>query len=235
MEILGQPAYRLGGWLIGFGVIGLVLTAIFVIGWLGSIVALRDLDLAAEDGSSLSSALSNAAELMDSTATALESSSGTIGAVSDTLDDATRLLTDLADTTANLADALDINILGQQPFAGVSRELDEISTELETFAEHAATLDEQVTSLEPDLAAVAEDLRAMQESTEALADRAGAFGGAQSLVGFIQAYAVLSALMAAWLGVLAGACVWAGRQLRRTVPAPAAPSDAAVGAASPTS
>lgn len=219
MEILGQPARWLGSWLIGFGVVGLILTVIFVIGWLSSLVALGNVDLEA-DGGSLSTSLTQAADLMDSTATALESSTETIGALSDTLGDTTVLMNDLADTTANLADALDISILGQQPFRGAAASLADIAEELDTFAQHASILDQQVTALQPDLAAVAEDLRTMQASTAAMAERAESFGGGQSLVGFVRAYAVLSALMAAWLGVLAGICVWAGRQLRRAALAP---------------
>jgi hypothetical protein len=214
MEVLGQPAQRVGGWLIGFGVVGLALTAIFVIGWLGSLVALQDLDLDG-DGGSLSTSLTQAADLMDSTATALESSTETIGAVSDALDDTTAILNDLADTTAGLADAIDITIFGQQLFSDAAASLADIATELDTFAQHASTLDEQVTALQPDLAAVAADLRTMQASTADLAERATALNGGQGLVGFVRAYAVLSALMATWLGVLAGICVWAGRQLRR--------------------
>jgi hypothetical protein len=225
MEILGQPAHRLGGWLIGFGLIGLILSVVFVIAWLGSLLALRNVDLTSTDGQSLATSITNAANLMDSTATALETSTDTIGAVSDTLDDTAVLLSDLADTTVDLADALDISILGAQPFAAVSRQLDEIAGELETFADHATALNEQVTALEPQLADVADDLRTMQASMESLAGRAAAFGGAQSLVGYIQAYAVLSALMAAWIGVLAGTCVWVGRQLRM-VAVPPTPSDA---------
>jgi hypothetical protein len=215
MEVLGQPAHRIGGWLIGFGVVGLLLTAIFVIGWLGSLVALQNVDLDQADGQSLSSGLTNAADLMDSTATALESSTDTIGAVSDTLDDTTVLLNDLAETSGNLADALDISIFGQHPFSAAAASIADIADELDTFAQHASTLDEQVSALQPDLAAVAEDLRTMQASTADLAERASAFNGGQGLVGFVRAYAVLSALMAAWLGVLAGICVWAGRQLRQ--------------------
>ena len=214
MDVLGQPARRLGGWLIGFGLIGLVLSVIFVIAWLGSLVALRDLDLTSSDGQSLSTSITNAANLMDSTATALETSTETIGAVSDTLDDTSVLLLDLADTTVNLADALNISIFGAQPFAAASQQLEEIADELETFAGDAGTLNTQVTALEPQLADVTDDLRTMQASMESLAGRAEAFGGAQSLVGYVQAYAVLSALMAAWIGALAGACVWVGRQLR---------------------
>ena len=218
MDVLGQPAHRLGSWLIGFGVVGLVLTAIFVIGWLGSVAALGNIDLEG-DGGSLSTSLTEAADLMDSTATALESSAETIGAVSDALGDTTLLMNDLADTTANLADALDISILGQQPFSSAAAALADIAGELDTFAQHAGTLEEQVTALQPDLAAVAEDLRTMQASTAAMAERAQSFSGGQSLVGFVRAYAILSALMAAWLGVLAGICVWVGRQLRQAAPA----------------
>jgi methyl-accepting chemotaxis protein len=223
MDVLGQPARRLGSWLIGFGVVGLVLAVIFVIGWLGSLAALGNLDLDADRGS-LSTSLSQAADLMDSTATALESSTETIGAVSDTLADTTVLLNDLADTTTNLADALDVSIFGQQPFGSAAASLADIADELDTFAQHASTLDEQVTALQPDLTAVVEDLRTMQASTVAMADRAESFAGGQGLVGFVRAYAVLSALMAAWLGVLAAICVWAGRQLRLAAPVPPAAS-----------
>ncbi len=221
MDVLGQPAHRLGSWLIGFGVVGLVLAVIFVIGWLGSLVALGSIDLEG-DGGSLSTSLTQAADLMDSSATALESSTETIGAVSDTLGDTTVLLNDLAETTADLADALDISIFGQQPFSAAAASLADIADELDTFAQHASTLDQQVTALQPDLTAVTEDLRTMQASTAAMAERAELFGGGQSLVGFVRAYAVLSALMAAWLGVLAGICVWAGRQLRQAASVPAA-------------
>ena len=221
MDVLGQPAHRLGSWLIGFGVVGLVLTVIFVIGWLGSLVALGNIDLEG-DGGSLSTSLTQAADLMDSTATALESSTETIGAVSDTLGDTTVLLNDLAETTANLADALDISIFGQQPFSGSGRfprRHRRRAGHLRPARQHPRP---QVTALQPDLTAVAEDLRTMQASTAALAERAELFGGGQSLVGFVRAYAVLSALMAAWLGVLAGICVWAGRQLRQAASVPAA-------------
>jgi len=169
MEVLGQPAHRIGGWLIGFGVVGLLLTAIFVIGWLGSLVALQNVDLDQADGQSLSSGLTNAADLMDSTATALESSTDTIGAVSDTLDDTTVLLNDLAETSGNLAEALDISIFGQHPFSAAAASIADIADELDTFAQHASTLDEQVSALQPDLAAVAEDKSALaKESADVL-------------------------------------------------------------------
>ena len=47
-----------------------------------------------------------------------------------------------------------------------------------------------------------------------LAARVTAFRGVEELVGLARAYALLSAMLSAWLAALAVGCVWLGRQLR---------------------
>lgn len=216
MESMGQPARRVGGGLVAFGISGLILTIVMTIVWLSGFFAAGDLDERLEaDRVAMATALTDAAELMNSTATALESTSGSLGSVGAVLDDTARILDSLAATTAELADALDVSILGQEPFAAAAASLDEIAAELETFAAHADALGAEVETLEPDLATVAEDLRTVEASMTALATRVEAFSGVEEMVGLIRLYALLSALLSLWLAVLAAGCVWVGRQLRR--------------------
>lgn len=225
MVVLGLPARRLGTGLVWFGVVGLVLTTVMVVAWLGGLVAMRDLDDRLEtDRQDTAISLVQAAALMGSSATALEDASASLGGVQEALDDAARLLDRLATSTGELADALNVTILGQQPFAGTSQSFEDVSGDLDILATHAETLATEVETLDPDLEVVAANLRTVETSIRALAYRVNSFGGVEDLVGLMRGYALLSALLAAWLASLAAACVWAGRQLQR--------ADAALSAAS---
>jgi hypothetical protein len=220
-EVLGLPARRLGNGLVAFGVVGLVVTIILAVVWLGMLVAMQDLDETLEaDREALAAALTSTSDLMDSTADAIESTTAAMGNVSVALDDAADLLDRLGQTTASLADALNVTILGQQPFAGAAENLEEIATDLDTFAGHAATLASDIETLGPPLTQLAGDLRTVEESVGALALRVDEFGGIERLVGLVRVYALLSAVLAAWLAVLAAGCVWAGRQLRAATVTP---------------
>lgn len=226
LQVLGLPARRLGTGLIWFGVAGLVVTIILAAVWLGMLVATQDLDERLEaDREALASALASTSDLMDSTASALETTTDAMGNVGVALDDAASLLDRLGTTTADLADALNVTILGQRPFAGAAENLATIATDLETFAGHADTLATDIEALGPPLTQLAADLRTVEESVGALAVRVDEFGGIERLVGLVRIYAVLSAVLAAWLAVLAAGCIWAGRQLRAaTVMATAEPA-----------
>ena len=234
MELIGVPAQRLGTWLLAFGIVGLVLTVAMAVVWLGGLVAIADLDERLEaERQATAAALTDAADLLDSTAVALESTSGSLDTVGATLDDSARLLDSLASTTHDLADSLGVSILGQQPFGGLAASFEDVATELDTFATHAADLAAEVDQMQPDLAAVAANIRTVQESVASLATRVETYDGVDRLVGLIRVYALLSALLAAWLAILAGGCVWVGRALRRVPPSV---SDAsAAGASTPTS
>jgi hypothetical protein len=215
VEVLGLPARRLGNGLVWFGAVGLVVTLVLAVVWIGMLVAMQDLDERLEaDREALASALTSTSDLMDSTADAIESATAAMGNVSVALDDAAELLDRLGRTTSGLADALNVSILGQRPFAGAAEDLEAIATDLDAFAGHAETLASDVESLGPPLTQLASDLRTVEESVSALAIRVDEFGGIERLVGLVRIYAVLSAVLAAWLAALAVGCIWAGRQLR---------------------
>jgi hypothetical protein len=222
-EVLGLPARRLGNGLLWFGVAGLVVSVVLVLIWLGAFLGMRDLEEQLEaDRASLAAALTSTSNLMDSTATALEDTTAAIGPVEDALADAASLLDRLGSTTASLANSLNVTILGQQPFAGAAENLESIATDLESMAGHAETLATSLETLAPALEDVAADLRTVEESVGSLAVRVEEFAGIERLVGLVRIYALLSAALAAWLAILAGGCIWAGRQLRAAaVTAPA--------------
>jgi hypothetical protein len=223
MEVLGLPARRLGNGLVWFGAVGLVVTVVLAVVWLGMLFAMQDLDeRLEEDRESLAAALTSTSDLMDSSADALESATAAMGNVSVALDDAAGLLEELSSTTAGLADALNVSIFGQRPFAGAAEDLETIASDLETFAGHAETLASDVESLGPSLTQIASDLRTVEESVSELAVRVDQFAGIERLVGLVRVYALLSAVLAAWLAALALGCIWAGRQLRAAAVTPVA-------------
>ena len=216
MDVLGLPARRLARGLVWFGVAGLVLTTVMMVAWLGGLVAMRDLDERLEaDRQATAISLVRAAALMGSSATALEDASASLGSVQGALDDAARLLDELATSTGELAEALNVTILGQQPFAGTSQSFEDVSGDLDILATRSETLATEVETFHPDLEVVAADLRTVETSIRALAYRINSFDGVEDLVGLMRGYALLSALLAAWLASLAAGCVWAGRQLQR--------------------
>jgi methyl-accepting chemotaxis protein len=229
MEVLGLPARRLGNGMVAFGVVGLVVTVVLALTWLGGLVALQDLDdRLEEDRQAVAVALGNTADLMASTATALEEVTGSMDSMGAALTDAADLLDRLASTTASLADSLNVTILGQQPFAGAAENLETIAEDLDTFAGHSGDLAADLETLEPSLGALAADLRTVEDSVSALAVRVEEFSGVEQLVGFVRLYVLLSALLAGWLALLAAGCIWAGRQLQ-------AAAVTAIGESTPTS
>jgi methyl-accepting chemotaxis protein len=216
MDVFRLPARQLGNGLVAFGAIGVLLTAGMTIAWLASLVAIRDLDERLEaDRQATAVALVQAAALMGSSATALEDASASLGSVQEALDDAARLLDRLATSTGELAEALNVTILGQQPFAGTSQSFDDVSGDMDILATRSETLASEVETFHPDLEVVAADLRTVETSIRALAYRVNSFRGVEDLVGLIRGYGLLSALLSAWLGALGAGCLWAGRELRR--------------------
>ncbi|HUG95349.1 MAG TPA: hypothetical protein VMK30_04330 [Pleomorphomonadaceae bacterium] len=216
--MFGLPTRRLGTGLVWFGVVGLVLTVVMMVAWLGGLLAMRDLDERLEaDRQATAISLVQTAALLGSSATTLEDASASLGHVQEALDDAARLLDRLATSTGELAEALNVTILGQQPFAGTSRSFEDVSGDLDILATRSETLATEVESFHPDLEVVAADLRTVETAIRALGYRVHSFAGVEDLVGLMRGYALLSALLAAWLALLAAGCVWAGRQLRRPV------------------
>lgn len=209
------PVRRVGTALTWFGAVGLLLTTVMTMAWLGGLVAMRDLDERLEDDRRATAAsLLDASTLLGSTATVLEGTTMSLGTAGTALYDTAQLLDQLAESTRQLADALDVSFFGQRPFAQVATTFEDITDDLTTAATDVGFLATDVEELEPDVQNVAAHLRVVEASVRVLAARVTAFRGVEELVGLARAYALLSAMLSAWLAALAVGCVWLGRQLR---------------------
>jgi hypothetical protein len=90
-----------------------------------------------------------------------------------------------------------------------------MSRELGTVSDDAGELATTLGQNEPQLQRVAADLRTIQASITGLAIRVEHFTGLEETIGMARGYALLSGLLALWLALLAGGCVWLGLGLRR--------------------
>ncbi|MEP7040740.1 MAG: hypothetical protein ABI864_04105 [Chloroflexota bacterium] len=214
--IEGERGRRLGTMLIGFGVVGLVLTTAMAIACLGGWASMQDTEQRLEANRlAIASALSDASRLLGNTSGVLESTTTSLDDVAGALDDTARLLAGVSDSTRELADAMDVSILGQRPFAGVGGSFSDMSRELATVSDDAGSLATTLGNNKPQLQRVAADLRGIQASVAGLAGRVRAFSGLEETIGLARGFALVSGLLAIWLASLAGGCVWLGSGLRR--------------------
>jgi methyl-accepting chemotaxis protein len=215
--ISGEPiGRRLGTALLAFGLVGLVLTTVMAIAWFGGWMAMEGTDRRLEASRvATASALADAGRLLGSTSGVLESTTASFDDLATALEDTSSLLARVSDSTGELAAAMDINILGQRPFAGVGGSFGEMSRELGTVSDDAGELATTLGQNEPQLQRVAADLRTIQASITGLAIRVEHFTGLEETIGMARGYALLSGLLALWLALLAGGCVWLGLRLRR--------------------
>ena len=207
---------RLANALVGFGAVGLLLSAGLAIALLVGLATLGDLGGRVESNRlAMASALRDGDRLLAGTAATMDSTTASLDSVRASLEDTAILLGQLEDSTRELASALQVSILGQRPFAGVAGSFDDIGDRLAISADDAASVAREVETLQPNLATVTDDLRSVQASVSALARETSAFRDLDGLITMTRLLALLSALVAAWLAVLAAGCVWLGRSLQR--------------------
>ena len=207
---------RVANALVGFGAVGLALSAALAIALLVGLATLGDLGGRVESNRlAMASALRDGDRLLAATATTVESTTASLDSVRASLEDTATLLGQLEDSTRELASALQISILGQRPFAGVAKSFEDIGDQLATSADDAASVAHEVDTLQPNLATVTGDLRSVQASVGALARETNAFRDLDGLITITGLLALLSALVVAWLAVLAAGCVWLGLRLGR--------------------
>ncbi|HTI30047.1 MAG TPA: hypothetical protein VL687_06790 [Methylomirabilota bacterium] len=214
--IEGERGRRLGTWLTGFGVVGLVLTIGMAIACLTGWASVQDTEQRlAANRLAAASALSDAGRLLGTTSGVMESTTASLEDVATALDDTARLLGGVADSTKEIAAAMDVSIFGQRPFAGVGGSFADMSKELATVSDDAAALSTTIGGNEPQLQQVAADLRGIQASVAGLAVRVQGFSGLEQTLASARVFALLSGLLATWLATLAAGCVWLGSRLRQ--------------------
>jgi hypothetical protein len=216
MEWLGINRRRLGTGLLVFGLAGVLMAGVVAAALVFGAFAARNLDdrLVADQAriaaslTRLSATMESLAITMDNAGTTLETSSAAMG-------DAQAVLDTASASMLSLSGALNISILGSQPFAGASQNLEELARTIATFKVKATTLGVNLHQNSVDAGLMTTQVRDLKTQLNELAVRVSGFDRIGELVGLLIGGIVLSALLTAWVAVGAGFCAWVGWKLRR--------------------
>ena len=218
---------RLGTGMLVFGLIGMVIAAIVAVSLVYGAFAARNLDERLEaDQAQITSALERVSASMTSLATTTSNAGTTLSTTSQVLIDAEHVLQQASDTLTVLSSALNISILGNQPFATASQRMSELAVTVSSFEARAAALGENLHRNAVDTEEMTGRIEDLGEQVDSLAERIGGFDRIGELVALLIGGIVLAALLTAWVAFAAAFCAWAGWRLRRhatPVPAPTTP------------
>jgi hypothetical protein len=213
--------HLLGAGLIVYGLTGLIILVVVAAGILRGLDRIVELSVSVEQQRrSLTTALETASATISSTATTLSGIDASLGQAQMSVTEAATLATDVSATMANLAAALNVNILGSQPFASTSGGFTQAATELQTLAGALGQTSAALGSNGTDTRAVGQQLVRLQSAVDTVHDRLQTAPDTQvsgAEVGTLRE--VLGALLA-WLAVQAVAAVLVGtwllvRRIRR--------------------
>jgi hypothetical protein len=215
----GPARRRAGGWLLIYGVVGLLLMG-------GLFVATLTAGFMARDGfARVDETIDEVVAVLDSTGAALTQADTTLVGVSVSLtetagaiDEAAALASILADGAVTLADtAGSFSILGQNPLEGVESPLREASTSLEELSLRLDATAVALADNATDVEALGERLGDVATSLGAARDRLAGVDTQLGGAGLTALVVILTLI--AWLAVPAVVAIWVGRRWRRENPA----------------
>ena len=216
---------RLGTALLAFGMTGVILAGLIAIALFGGAVAARNLDdRLVADQERIAAALTRLTLTMETLAVTVEHGGDTLTSSRDAMTHAADLLTDIAATSNDLANALDISILGSQPFASAANGVRNVGAKTATFAQDATALAAALDANVTDATTMAGQIRTAKTQASELAASIVAFDRIGQIVGLLIGGIVLAGLLTLWVAVAAAGCAWLGWRLRRMPAASAAPA-----------
>lgn len=223
MEWLGVDRRRLGTAMLAFGLVGLLLAVVVGGALVAGGIAARNLDdriAAAQDR--IGASLTRLTLTMDSVAMSIDNASTTLQTSRDGVAHAGDALSQVADTSDSLAGALNVTILGQQPFTGTVAKLQDLSGKVRVFQQDAVKLAANLDQNATDATQIASQVSDMRSQVAELAAAVTGFASTRDVVALVVGGIVLAGLLTVWTAILAGWIAWAGLRLRRVAHAPAA-------------
>lgn len=208
--------------MLAFGLVGIVLAGIVAGALVTGAFAARNLDdqiVTAQNQAG--AALTRLTLTMDSVATSIDNASTTLGTSRDGVVHASEVLGQLADTTNSLASALDITILGNQPFTGTVAKLHDLEGKIRVFQDDATKLAANLDQNTADVSLIASQVRDMRSQVAELAGAVTSFARTRQIISFAVGGIALGGLLTLWQAFLAGAIAWMGWRLRRVAKAAA--------------
>jgi hypothetical protein len=210
-------ARRLGAVLLVLGATGVVLAALVAFGLLRGAVAARDLDDRIAAGQArIVTNLNQMTTRLDLVATSFDNASATITTTKDALAHASDVLDDVAISTNLLADALNVNIFGNQPFAGLGERFRGLSDRVKVFQDDADTLGMRLNTNATNVSEIADEVRTIRDKVSDLTAEIGSFSHWSEVMNLLIVGAILAGFLVAWVAVGAAVLTWVGWRLRRS-------------------
>jgi hypothetical protein len=216
MEWLDINRRRLGTGMLVFGLAGVIMAGVVAVALVFGAFAARNLDdRLVADQARIAASLTRLSATMESLAITMENAGTTLETSSAAMGDAEAVLDTASASMLSLSGALNISILGSQPFAGASQNLEELARTIATFKGKATTLGMNLHQNSVDAGLMTAQVRDLKTQLNELAVRVTGFDRIGELVALLIGGIVLSALLTAWVAVGAGFCAWVGWKLRR--------------------
>lgn len=202
--------------MILFGLAGVVMAGIVAVALILGAVAARDLDTRLEaDQARIAASLTRLSVTMESLAVTTGNAGATLTTSGAAMSDARDVLDAAAGSTVALAEALDISILGSQPFAQASERLQNLALTISTFKSKAEALAVDLDQNAADAAVMTGQIRQLKDQVTELASRIAGFDRIGEIVNLVLGGIVLVGLLTAWIAIGAAFCAWVGWRLRR--------------------
>ena len=199
-----------------FGLAGMLMAGVVALALVLGAFAARNLDdRLAADQAKISASLTRLTVTMESLATTTQNAGTTLETSSQTLIDARNVLATTSDTLVSVADALNVTILGNRPFATASEKLASLARTISTFEGKAETLALNLHQNATDVGVMTDQIRLLKSQINELASAITGFDRIGEMVALLVGGIVLGALLTGWVAVGAGFCAWVGWRLRR--------------------
>jgi hypothetical protein len=211
---LGRPRRWIGALLVAYGLLGLVACVLVASTGLSFADATRAAahDLDAERMSAVSTIA--ASELVvGQVADGVTSSQEGLASASALLARASSLTASLASTSRDLAGTLDVEILGQKPFAGVTASVLGISTSADEVAADLGSVSTSLGAISGQAPGIGSGLRSLAGQLADARIRLGRLGEDDRFAGASGSLGIAIAVLLGWLAVQAAVCTLLGLAL----------------------
>ena len=197
--------------LIAWGVVGLVLLALFFNGLAGPISELSNMaaSLATQRTAALE-AIDSARATIDKTATGVRGMDSSLGDAKAAVDRASSIATGVGDTMGGLAQAMQVSIFGLQPLAGLSGGFSDAATQLGGLSTDLGAIGASLDANRGDAVAVAQSLDDLSSSLADFRTAVNAGPQIDEVVRSLDSLRIGILALLAWLGALALGAVAAG-------------------------